>query len=91
MIRALAAAGALLALLPVAGCVSWQDKAGTDALVACEKKVDPEERRLCREMVIAAAKGEHQKQIDRMQESIREAEERERLRQVYGGPGQVDR
>ena len=89
MTRALAAA-ALLAGLALTGCTTWEDKASAEALATCEKKVDPEERRLCRETVIAAVKGEHQKQIDALQDNIEASEERERLRKVYGGPGQVN-
>ena len=52
--------------------------------------MDPEERRLCRETVVAAVKGEQHKQIDALQDTIEASEERERLRKVYGGPGQVN-
>ena len=88
--RSVAILAVLAALLPVSGCVSWQDRAGAEALEACENKADPDERRLCRETVRAAVEAEHQKEVDRLQDSVREAEERELQRQVYGGPGQVD-
>ena len=89
MNRALAAA-ALLAGLTLGGCATWEDKAGAEALATCKNKVDPEERRLCRETVVAAVKGEQHKQIDALQDTIEASEERERLRKVYGGPGQVN-
>lgn len=89
MNRALTAA-ALLAGLTLGGCATWEDKAGAEALATCQNKVDPEERRLCRETVVAAVRGEHQKQVDALQETIEASEERERLRKVYGGPGQVN-
>lgn len=89
MTRALTAA-ALLAGLALTGCATWEDRANAEALAKCEDKVDTEDRRLCRDMVIAAAKGEHQKQIDALQSDIDKAEQRELNRKVYGGPGQVD-
>lgn len=89
MNRALTAA-ALLAGLTLGSCATWEDKAGAEALATCQNKVDPEARRLCRETVVAAVRGEHQKQIDALQDNIETSEERERLRKVYGGPGQVN-
>lgn len=82
---------ALLAGVSLGGCASWEDEAGAEALAVCEKKADPEERAQCREMVVAAVKGQHQKQLDELQQSIDAAEDREQLRKVYGGPGQVDK
>ncbi len=89
--RKLAAAGALLALLPAAGCATWQDRAEAKALATCEDKADEEERRLCRETVIAAEKAKYDKESEAWEESVREAEDRELQRQIYGGPGQVDK
>jgi hypothetical protein len=89
--RKLAAAGALLALLPAAGCATWQDRAEAKALATCEDKADEEERRLCRETVIAAEKAKYDKESEAWEESVREAEDRELQRQLYGGPGQVDK
>jgi hypothetical protein len=89
--RSLAAAGALLALLPAAGCATWQDKAEAKALATCQDKADEEERRLCRETVIAAEKAKYDKESEAWEESVREAEDRELQRQIYGGPGQVDK
>lgn len=90
--RALAAAaGALLALLPVTGCATWQDRAEAKALDLCEDKADAEERRLCRETVLAAEKVKYDKESEAWEESVRAAEDRELQRKVYGGPGQVDK
>lgn len=89
--RKLAAAGALLALLPAAGCATWQDRAEAKALATCEDKADEGERRLCRETVIAAEKAKYDKESEAWEESVREAEDRELQRQIYGGPGQVDK
>lgn len=80
-----------LALLLLAGCATWQDDAHAEALARCEGQAEPDQRRLCREAVIAAAEAEHRAQMDQLGQRILEAEERERQRQVYGGPGQVDR
>lgn len=91
MMRKLAAAGALLALLPAAGCATWQDRAEAKALATCQDKADEEERRLCRETVIAAEKAKYDKESEAWEESVREAEDRELQRQIYGGPGQVDK
>mgnify|MGYP005750718207 FL=1 len=89
--RKLAAAGALLALLPTTGCATWQDRAEAKALATCQDKADEEERRLCRETVIAAEKAKYDKESEAWEESVREAEDRELQRQIYGGPGQVDK
>ncbi|OZB18146.1 MAG: hypothetical protein B7X53_04165 [Hyphomonas sp. 34-62-18] len=89
--RKLAAAGALLALFPAAGCATWQDRAEAKALTNCQDKADEEERRLCRETVIAAEKAKYDKESEAWEESVREAEDRELQRQIYGGPGQVDK
>lgn len=89
--RKLAAAGALLALFPATGCATWQDRAEAKALATCENKADEEERRLCRETVIAAEKAKYDKESEAWEESVREAEDRELQRQIYGGPGQVDK
>lgn len=89
--RALVSACAMIALLPAAGCATWQDRANAKALTACEDKADAEERRLCQETVIAAEKAKYDKQSDEWEASVREAEDRELQRQIYGGPGQVDK
>ncbi len=89
--RKYAAAGALLALLPAGGCATWQDRAEAKALATCQDKADEEERRLCRETVIAAEKAKYDKESEAWEESVREAEDRELQRQIYGGPGQVDK
>lgn len=81
---------ALLASLALTGCATWEDRANAEALAKCEDKVNPEDRRICREMVIAAAKGAHDRQVDALQGDIDEAEDRELQRKVYGGPGQVE-
>ena len=89
--RALFLAGGLIAALATAGCVSWQDEAGAEALALCEKKADPDERKLCRDSVRAAAEADHRAHMDQLGQQILEAEERERLRKVYGGAGQVEK
>lgn len=91
MIRRFAAAGVLLALLPVAGCTTWQDRAHAKALATCQDKVDAEERRLCHETVMAAEKAKYDKEAEVWEEKVRAAEDRELSRKVYGGPGQVDK
>lgn len=91
MMRRFAAAGALLALIPAAGCTTWQDRAEAKALSACQDKGDADERRLCRETVIAAEKAKYDKESEAWEESVRAAEDRELNRKVYGGPGQVDK
>lgn len=89
--RALFLAGGLIAALSTAGCVSWQDEASADALALCEDKADPDERKLCRDSVRAAAEARHRAEMDRLGERILESEERERLRKVYGGAGEVEK
>ena len=91
MIRRFAAAGVLLALLPAAGCTTWQDRAHAKALATCQDKVDAEERRLCHETVMAAEKAKYDKEAEVWEEKVRAAEDRELNRKVYGGPGQVDK
>jgi len=86
-----ALAGALLALLPAAGCTTWQDRAEAKALATCQDKADAEERRLCRETVMAAEKAKYDKEAEVWEEKVRAAEDRELNRKVYGGPGQVDK
>lgn len=90
--RTLVSTCALLALLlPVAGCATWQDRAEAKALAACQDKADEEERRLCRETVIAVEKAKYDKEAKTWEDSVRAAEERELQRKVYGGPGQVEK
>lgn len=89
--RALAAAGAVLALLPATACTTWQDRAEAKALATCQDKADAEERRLCRETVMAAEKAKYDKESEAWEENVRAAEDRELQRKVYGGPGQVDK
>lgn len=91
MMRKLAAACAVLAILPAAGCTTWQDRAEAKALTACQDKSDAEERRLCRETVIAAEKAKYDKESEAWEESVRAAEDRELQRKVYGGPGEVEK
>lgn len=91
MRRALAGLGVMAAIFLPAGCATWQDDAHTEALARCEREVEPEQRAACRDAVIAAAEGAHRTEMDKLGQRILEAEERERQRQVYGGPGQVDR
>lgn len=91
MMRRFAAAGVLLALLPAAGCATWQDRAEAKALTTCQDKADEEERRLCRETVLAAEKAKYDKESEAWEESVRAAEDRELQRKVYGGPGQVEK
>lgn len=91
MRRALPAFGALAALLMLAGCATWQDDAHAEALARCEREVEPDKRAACRDAVVAAAEGAHRAEMDKLGQRILEAEERERQRKVYGGPGQVDR
>ena len=90
--RALLSACAAMALLvPVAGCATWRDQAEAKALTACQDKADEEERRLCRETVIAAEKAKYDEESETWEESVRAAEDRELQRKVYGGPGQVEK
>lgn len=91
MMRAPAIAAAVLALLPAAGCTTWQDRAHAKALDTCSDKADAEERRLCQETVMAAEKAKYDKESEAWEESVREAEDRELQRKIYGGPGQVDK
>lgn len=91
MMRALTTCALLALLLPVAGCATWQDQAEAKALAACQDKADEEERRLCRETVIAVEKAKYDKKAETWEENVRAAEERELQRKVYGGPGQVEK
>lgn len=90
--RALVSTCAVMALLlPVTGCATWQDRAEAKALAACQATADEEERRLCRETVIAVEKAKYDKQSETWEESVRAAEDRELQRKIYGGAGQVDK
>lgn len=91
MKRAAFLCGTFTVLLMMPGCATWQDEAHADALARCDGQSEPEQRRICRETIIAAAEAEHRTEMDKLGQRILEAEERERQRQVYGGPGQVDR
>jgi len=88
MSRRLAAGAALFAAaaLGLAGCATWSDTADAEALAACEKLADPDQRQQCRANVIAIAEARHRAEMDKLGERILEAEERERLDRVYGGP-----
>ncbi|MFN7054147.1 hypothetical protein [Hyphomonas sp.] len=77
----------MLAVLPVlAGCVSWPDRADAEALNRCEGEVDPDQRRTCRETVRAAAEAGSRARLQKLDEEIRRAEEREKSNAIYGRP-----
>ncbi len=79
------AAVAAAALLPAA-CATWSDTADAEALAACERLAEPDQRQECRANVAAIAEAKHQAEMDRLGERILEGEERERADRVYGGP-----
>lgn len=87
MSRRLAASAALFAaaLVPAA-CATWSDTADAEALAACERLAEPDQRQECRANVAAIAEARHRAEMDKLGERILEAEERERLDRVYGGP-----
>lgn len=91
MSRRLVAAASLAAALVPAACATWSDTADAEALAACERLAEPEQRRDCRANVVAIAEAKHRAEMDKLGERILEAEERERADRVYGGPSAAGR
>jgi hypothetical protein len=76
----------LLAMLALAGCQTWQDRADADALEACAGIAGEAERAKCRETVVETGRAQQQKLLDEMDVRLKESEERERLNEVFGDP-----
>lgn len=77
---------ALACVFLAGGCVSWKDQAQADALSQCDRKADPDERRTCRETVIAAAESKVEEGLAKAEQDRQKREECTRLQRVYGDP-----
>lgn len=80
------AAVALAGSAALAGCQTWHDRAEAKALEACAAFADETERARCRETVVETERARQQKAMDDVQVKLDEAEERERLNEVFGKP-----
>ncbi len=72
MRRGLVLAAGWAALLAT-GCQSWQDRADTRALEACEKLSEAEARARCRQTVIETERARQQKAMEQLELQIRES------------------
>jgi hypothetical protein len=86
MIRALLAAGGILASAVLCGCQTWQDRADAAALAECDRIGDEASRKACRADVMAGYAEAKAKENARLEEAVAASEERELAREVYGDP-----
>ncbi|HAY05377.1 MAG TPA: hypothetical protein PKV67_02935 [Hyphomonas sp.] len=84
--RRWAVAAGLAGMAALAGCQTWHDRADARALEACAQIADAGERARCRETVAETERARQQKALDEVQVHLDEAEERERLHEVFGKP-----
>lgn len=86
MNRAGALAAGLVAIMTLAGCQTWADKADAEMLAACADIADPLERERCQVEVMTAAGDAERTYQEKQREAALAREEREALREAYGVP-----
>jgi hypothetical protein len=86
MSRAGALAGALVAMMALAGCQTWVDKADAEMLAECARIADPDKRDRCQTEVMTAAADAERAFQEKQREAAEAREQREALREAYGVP-----
>ena len=91
MKRAWYLAAGLSALLTLAACQTWQDRAEAEALAECARVADPVQRKTCQTEVMTAAGDAERRQVEAQREAGLAREKQEALRKAYGLPDHKDR
>ena len=86
MSRAGNLAGALVAMMALAGCQTWVDKADAEMLAECARIAEPEARDRCQTEVMTAAADAERAFQEKQREAAEAREQREALREAYGVP-----
>jgi len=86
MSRAGALAAGLGALMALAGCQTWTDKADAKMLAKCARIADPAARDRCQTEVMTAAADAERTFQEKQREAAEAREQREALREAYGVP-----
>ena len=86
MRRSLALAGGLSALLVLAGCQTWHDKADAKALTDCAKIADAGKRTACQTEIMTAAGDAERNQLANQRAAAKAREDRDALLKAYGIP-----
>ena len=86
MRRTAALAGGLSAVLLLAGCQTWQDKAEAEALADCAKIAEAEKRTTCQTEVMTAAGDAERRQLADQRAAAKAREDRDALLKAYGIP-----